>query len=201
MTKASSAGTWLFGFSVALVAAVVGYYMTEGRSPHPSGGLASAPVVTVTEVVAELQATPSGSAMETRTTPAQATDLAAAPQAPHFASISASVGLAEGAGQGDQVGPTLFQMAPENALHIATVWTGLNSDGTENEANACQILVTISGPEAHPAVRHSECTFRENGFFQRQAVIFEINTAGEYVVVVTDELTGIQGKVSFTAAA
>lgn len=94
---------------------------------------------------------------------------------------------------GYQVGPNMIQMGQFGA-DIAVAWE-LRSNGVPIQGPNCQILVSITGPNAPGAKRSANCSEGNDITHVRSShVAFNVRTAGQYTVTVTDEISGILGK-------
>ncbi len=96
------------------------------------------------------------------------------------------------------VGKNLFQLADNGKASFGYHWSSRLSDGTENTSKDCQILVTVTGPENPPSLRVMDCTTRRSNTFTGYGNYALVATPGEYVVTVTDELSGVTGAVTVT---
>lgn len=93
----------------------------------------------------------------------------------------------------------LYQMANGwGHIQVAYGWSGLRADGTEIKSEACQILVTIVGPQPIPSERYGHCTNLQTDFYKADDNKLKISVPGVYKVTVKDEKTGVSGTGGFT---
>ncbi|MEX5261575.1 hypothetical protein [Kocuria sp. CPCC 205263] len=119
---------------------------------------------------------------------------------PTLASIRVSISEPRNVIYGEKVGPNRFKRDDQHGKVIVSyTWQAIRSNGTVNENLECAIHAEVAGPQWVAAMEADECTFEDEGSISfSDDNVQEYTEPGDYVVTVTDQLTGATGTATFT---
>lgn len=100
---------------------------------------------------------------------------------------------------GRRIGPNLYQLGEDGAVGISFGWSAQNARGDYN-GDTCQIDVTVEGPQLFSPIKTAQCYGSKSSSFGGANKV-EITALGEYTVTVTDAVSGVTGRTSFTVEA
>jgi hypothetical protein len=87
-----------------------------------------------------------------------------------------------------------------STFYISYAWTLYRANGKANTDDNCQMIATITGPGTLPSpYRSAECSLNPNAVSDWTSDSFAVPGPGAYTLTVVNQLTGMSGKVVFTA--